>query len=211
MQHELCPVTVTDFQSCLFCTASAKLTDRQKLPALLQISYFTDETKKDVATVVFHLHSLCPDGGAMPVGLTNLLRDSSIVKVGVGVQGDSTRLKQWKLDVTNVHDIAEDAVLVGAAVAHNRTLLDITESVLAMTLLHKEVDSRFTDKRWDLAPILTNKEAMEYAVCDAKASLLAYEALRPYVSPVAATDLKVGDVVSFVLCAACLLWMQGGI
>lgn len=102
--------------------------------------------------VIFHLlHGQRKAPDKLPQPLAGLLEDPSVVKTGVGIKGDCTRLKRFfGVDVRNVVDLAGLALERKVDIGPRRGLADLCHHLLGRCL-QKEQHLRLS--RWNVAEL----------------------------------------------------------
>ncbi|KPA82190.1 hypothetical protein ABB37_03312 [Leptomonas pyrrhocoris] len=119
---------------------------------VLHLSYFTDRR--------------------LPNSVKEALSDPSIIKCGVGVSGDVTRLqKEQNLIVQSVLDVAHYSVALGL---HDARQVNLKVLAASVANLHIEKNKFITRSNWELSLVPSQ---INYAAEDALASFLVGEAI----------------------------------
>ncbi|KAK7200812.1 3'-5' exonuclease [Novymonas esmeraldas] len=120
----------------------------------------------------FVLHLSYFDGRRLPIDVTQALCDADIIKCGVGVNGDVTRLqKEQGITIQSVLDVAQYSILFHLHRSPQTNLKALAQNVAQ---LHIEKDTMVTRSNWEL-PL--SSEQVDYAAEDALASYLIGEAI----------------------------------
>lgn len=120
----------------------------------------------------FVLHLSYFDGRLLPDAVKEALCDPGIIKCGVGVNGDVTRLQnEQRIGVQSVLDVAQYSVLYGLHSAAQSNLKVLAESVVKLSI---EKNEYITRSNWEL-PL--SPPQIDYCAEDALASYLVGEAV----------------------------------
>ncbi|CAJ1992477.1 3'-5' exonuclease [Leishmania donovani] len=115
----------------------------------------------------FVLHISFFDGRILPAAVKEALCDPSIIKCGVGVSGDVSRLqKEQNITIQSVLDVAQYSALFGLHQGAQSNLKVLAKSVANLSI---EKDKMITRSNWEL-PLSDSR--VNYAAEDALASYL---------------------------------------
>ncbi|KAJ0245526.1 Werner Syndrome-like exonuclease [Hirschfeldia incana] len=110
----------------------------------------------------------------IPQSLQHLIEDSTLVKVGVGIDGDSVKLfHDHGVSIKDVEDLSDLANRKIGGVSKKWGLATLTETLVCKELLKP---NRIRLGNWEARPL--SKEQLQYAATDAYASWHLYNVLK---------------------------------
>ncbi|CBZ30266.1 hypothetical protein, unknown function [Leishmania mexicana MHOM/GT/2001/U1103] len=141
----------------------------------------------------FVLHISFFDGRILPAAVKEALCDPSIIKCGVGVSGDVSRLqKEQNITIQSVLDIAHYSALLGLHQGAQSNLKVLAKSVANLSI---EKDKMITRSNWEL-PLSDSR--VNYAAEDALASYLVGRAVMQKASEVTNMSADAFDVAQWL-------------
>ncbi|KAH0928860.1 LOW QUALITY PROTEIN: hypothetical protein HID58_014587 [Brassica napus] len=110
----------------------------------------------------------------IPQSLQHLIEDSSLVKVGIGIDGDSVKLfHDHGVSIKDVEDLSDLANKKIGGGLKKWSLASLTETLVCKELLKP---NRIRLGNWEVRPL--SKEQLQYAATDAYASWHLYHVLK---------------------------------
>lgn len=110
----------------------------------------------------------------IPQSLQHLIEDSSLVKVGIGIDGDSVKLfHDHGVSIKDVEDLSDLANKKFGGGLKKWSLASLTETLVCKELLKP---NRIRLGNWEVRPL--SKEQLQYAATDAYASWHLYHVLK---------------------------------
>ncbi|CAG9581968.1 hypothetical protein LMJF_34_1240 [Leishmania major strain Friedlin] len=141
----------------------------------------------------FVLHISFFDGRTLPAAVKEALCDPSIIKCGVGVSGDVSRLqKEQNITIQSVLDVAQYSALFGLHQGAQSNLKVLAKSVANLSI---EKDKMITRSNWEL-PLSDSR--VNYAAEDALASYLVGRAVMLKASEVTDMSADTFDAVQWL-------------
>ncbi|XP_010435216.1 PREDICTED: Werner Syndrome-like exonuclease [Camelina sativa] len=110
----------------------------------------------------------------IPQSLQHLIEDSTLVKVGIGIDGDSVKLfHDYGVSIKDVEDLSDLANRKIGGDSKKWALASLTETLVCKELLKP---NRIRLGNWEIYPL--SKQQLQYAATDAYASWHLYQVLK---------------------------------